>query len=129
MTSLSKRIKAARTRAHLTQADLARLTGQSRAAISLWENGSTKTLNAESAIRAADALNVSIRWLIHGSGSMHESPLSAQAQSLARAYDAMSDGEQREVVGYIKYVLSRVADPQDASPLESLVANTRRPPE
>ena len=121
--SLADRVKQARKRARMTQAELARATGQSRAAISLWENGSTKHLTADSAIQAADALNVSIKWLVYGSGRMTSASLSPQAASIARAYDVMGSAEQREVVGYIKYILSRSVTPAESSAVEALLSD------
>ncbi len=105
----------------MTQADLARATGQTRAAVSLWENGSTKALSAESAIKTAEALNVTVKWLVYGSGRRATPTYSEQALALARVFDVMGQAQQQEVLGYVKYILARAVSPDDGSSLESLL--------
>ncbi len=65
---IGPRIKDARTRAGLTQHDLGRRCGVSRAAIAQWENGTTRPSLAHLQ-RAADALGVWVSW-IAGEGAV-----------------------------------------------------------
>jgi DNA-binding XRE family transcriptional regulator len=120
--SLAQRVKTARKDARLTQAELARAVKQSRAAVSLWENGSTQQLSVESAIAAAEALGVSLKWLVFGTGPQRAGNLSASALALARAFDQMAESEQAEVLGYARYILSRNLSSRSAdSTLDSLL--------
>jgi transcriptional regulator with XRE-family HTH domain len=56
-----------------SQADLARACGKKGPSVSDWFRGETKSLKADSAILAADFLNVRPRWLIDGTGPMRHS--------------------------------------------------------
>lgn len=62
-TTLGERIRSAREAIELSQADLARTLGLTRAAVSLWEIG-TSTPSVDNLTRIADALGVSIDWLV-----------------------------------------------------------------
>ncbi|WP_290149561.1 helix-turn-helix transcriptional regulator [uncultured Parasutterella sp.] len=69
MSRLSERIKAAMTAAGISQVALARACNISQPSVASWLNGTTKTLKAETAVAAAKALNVNVRWLVDGTGS------------------------------------------------------------
>jgi transcriptional regulator with XRE-family HTH domain len=82
--NLGSRMKTARLRAGLSQAELSARIGVSRAAVCLWETGasspSTGHLRA-----AADTLSVSVEWLASGRGEMTQS---------ARAREPGAEGER-----------------------------------
>ena len=62
---IGERIASARTRAGLTQAQLAELVGVSQTSLSRWESGEM-SLNAKRLEKLATALEVSIDWLVRG---------------------------------------------------------------
>lgn len=68
MTLLADRVKQARESAGLSQADLARLSGISTAAMSQIETGQTKTLKASTATAFAKATGYTAEWLTSGRG-------------------------------------------------------------
>lgn len=67
--TLGKRIKAARKKAGLTQAEVGSLFGISREAVSLWESGDNAP-TADKLGRIASETHVSSEWLISGRGQM-----------------------------------------------------------
>lgn len=68
MKTLAERLESARAAAGLTQAELSRRVGVSRATVSLWFSGTTKDFSGENLIKAARALKVSVSWLSTGRG-------------------------------------------------------------
>lgn len=69
---LAKRLKVAMESASLTQADLARACNVKPPSISGWLSGKSKFLKGENLLLAADALNVSRKWLATGEGDMRQ---------------------------------------------------------
>lgn len=67
-SKIGERIKLERKARGLTQADIARDAAVSKAAVSQWELGQSKTMKAENLLSCADSLGVNIRWLITGKG-------------------------------------------------------------
>lgn len=70
MKIFSERAKAARSHSGLNQSQAALKIGISRESVSQWENGKTKSINAQHLHVAADAYGVSSRWLGSGEGQM-----------------------------------------------------------
>jgi putative transcriptional regulator len=66
---LGVRIKTFRTRAGLTQVELAKLSGVPRQTIGFVETGIQKSLSLENAMKLARALNITVDYL---AGSMEE---------------------------------------------------------
>ena len=64
--TFSARLKQARDKAGITQAQLASVSGISRVSISQWESESTKAYDAAALLKIARALNVSPYWLMFG---------------------------------------------------------------
>ena len=70
MLTIGDRIKQKRIELGFSQKDLAHCIGNvSRAAISLWETGSTKGLKPENLLNTAKCLGESIEWLVTGKKS------------------------------------------------------------
>jgi len=65
---LSDRIRNARERAKLSQAQLAMLCGISQPSLSDLESGKTKSLRGKTLLRLAEALGQSPEWLADGNG-------------------------------------------------------------
>lgn len=70
MSTLSERVRLALNDSELSQSDLARRVGIAPASVNGWLSGSTKSLKAETANKAAKALGVNTLWLISGQGEM-----------------------------------------------------------
>ena len=87
-TSLSERIRRAMERKGMRPAELARRVGISRASVSDWMSGKTKSLDGENLLRAAEALSVSPRWLQTGFGKEDLAP--AQVSDVIASYDVVS---------------------------------------
>ena len=66
MTSVAKRLKMLRSKAGLTQSQLARSVEVTRAAASRWEQGDIDSILARNAIRVADTLGTSVEYLFTG---------------------------------------------------------------
>lgn len=69
MSSLKDRLKESLAKAGLSQAELARATKSSRASITDWLNGNTKTIEATRLLAAASRLGVDPEWLATGKRS------------------------------------------------------------
>lgn len=67
--TLAERIAARRKELGLRQEDLADAAGVSKAAVSQWERGETKSLKLENFFAIADKLRVAPRWLALGQGA------------------------------------------------------------
>lgn len=68
MTTFADRLSEARKAAGFTQEYLANLCGLTKGAISQYELGNN-SVAGENVFRLADALNISARWLMTGTGS------------------------------------------------------------
>jgi len=68
MSTLADRIKLMRQELALTQTELGERAGVGKAAVSLWEDGSTKTLKAEVAISLQAKTGYSAHWIVTGNG-------------------------------------------------------------
>jgi len=86
---LGARMCLARRCAGFSQQQVGDAVGTTRAAVSLWENGSTSPTAANLA-RAAAALEVSIDWLIGGCG---QGPI----EQIVRVLQALNPEEQADV--------------------------------
>ncbi len=76
MSTLSERMQLALEEAKLSapyksKAGLAKAAEVRPASVTDWFNGRTKNLSYDSAVKAADYLGVSARWLANGEGEMH----------------------------------------------------------
>ena len=80
--NIGERIKRERKANGLTQGDLAKPAGVSKAAVSQWELGSSKSLKPDNLLACADTLGVEMRWLITGKGSKSKGSEPVADQSL-----------------------------------------------
>lgn len=98
LPTLGERVKFARlNHVKLTQMELADRSGMSKSLISALENGQRK--QPGNAIALADALEVSVRWLMTGTGPMvlPDSGDSLEKLKLAIVKFDLSESEIREV--------------------------------
>jgi transcriptional regulator with XRE-family HTH domain len=77
MHTIGERIRAERLRLGLTQLDLAKVAGVTKAAISALERGTSKNPRPETLVSIAARLGVNITWLVNGSGPRLAGPISA----------------------------------------------------
>lgn len=66
METVAERIRKSREDSGLSQAELSRRVGVSRASVSLWEGGTTKSLKGENLQSLAHALAVDPNWILTG---------------------------------------------------------------
>ncbi|MBF0437208.1 MAG: helix-turn-helix domain-containing protein [Magnetococcales bacterium] len=71
---IKERLKLARQLAGISQAKLAEAAGCTRVAVTMWESGTTKKIDAMLLVRASKALNVRPEWLALGEEPMHPFP-------------------------------------------------------
>ena len=89
MKTLRERLEWALGHAKINQAELARQARITRGAVSLWFNGTTKTLEGENLTRAATALDVNPHWLATGEGQRDIKRFEApEAQDAKAGYHA-----------------------------------------
>ncbi|MGH9894062.1 MAG: helix-turn-helix domain-containing protein [bacterium] len=95
MSDLGDRIRESREKAPMTQQRLAKLVGVSRASVSQWESGATKSLKPENLLRVAEVLcppgstpQDYLWWLVRGtrlaSVGHHESPAPLNGRRITR---------------------------------------------
>ena len=82
-TELASRLRAARERAGLSQAQVARLLGAQRPTISEIEAGRRK-VGAEEVGRLADIYNVSVSWLLNARSEVADPMVELAARELAK---------------------------------------------
>lgn len=83
MNTLSDRINHAIAEKACTAAELAKAAGVKEPSVSDWRNKETKSLKAETALKAASFLGVSPFWLILGIGPKRPSEIERYAAELA----------------------------------------------
>jgi len=71
MKGIGDRIKARRIQLEMTQDDLARKTGVKASTVLRWETGETKTIKTDRMEVLADALQVSVSYLMGLTGDMN----------------------------------------------------------
>lgn len=100
MKTLKDRLVFALEKRQMTQAELARATKTTEAAVSLWMNGTSKSMRSKALALAAAHLGCNMAWLANGSGVAGlggDDVPSAQQQHL----DSLSDQESR-LVSYFR---------------------------
>lgn len=85
-STLAERLRETLVTAGISNADLARLVGVTRSAVTHWVNGTSPNIRPEHLFRIADALNIEARWLATGDGPKIRQRLSAQQTKLLAAY-------------------------------------------
>ena len=85
MSTIGQRIKQARLVRHpkMTQQQLADVVDVSRPAVTQWETGETRSLEGENLVRVARALEVTMDWLLYGTGPGPAEPRSARTVKVA----------------------------------------------
>ena len=117
MGLLSERIIWARcTHAKISQAALARACGVSRNAVSMWERGETKSLDASYLFNAAKSLGVNPEWLATGNGSKTQTvaeqsqpgysvhSLDERRKKLLEVFDSLTPKAQQSLLGFLENV-------------------------
>lgn len=101
--SIGARIKHAREKAGLTMVQLAKCVGVSKQAVWGWEVGVTKGPKPEHLLAIRDVLNVSLDWLILGTGEMQLRPsddshleISEHHKKLLELYDNLPESDKKE---------------------------------
>lgn len=94
MTTWNKRIKEAREEAGMANSDLARAVGVKPASVTLWENGSTKNMDAANCIKACEVLGIRPQWLVFGRGPKHVAN-SKLVRSIVATLEGLSEDDLR----------------------------------
>lgn len=97
METLTDRLAAAVVpllEAGVTQADLARRVGVSRATVGDWLHGRASSLRADTLFAVADALNVEARWLATGKGPRTRQALGSDERAMLNAYAKLTPPER-----------------------------------
>ena len=100
---LGERIKQLRERFGLTQAELGKLAGVSKSAVSQWERGLT-TPERDALMALKRTRMVSPEWVTHGKGDMldENSYATTDEADLTRAWGLLLPEEQAELLAAIK---------------------------
>jgi len=108
---LRDRIKKAREYGKLSQPALAKFVGVSRQAVMQWEDGTTKSLDAENLVRAARATGVDSFWLATGEGQMvnlyvHETIPDIPLE-LSQAWRHLDQGLRTHIIAIVQELVKR----------------------
>lgn len=120
MDSLGIRIRVARRRKHMTQADLAAALGVSRSAVGNWEGAGKTMPDASHLIGIAVATGVSCDWLISGGGE----PCSANCGARRAPSTARNCIEQQVLLAFrhgpprTRRAISQLLDLKVVAPVE-----------
>jgi len=100
---LSDRIRLARERANLSQAQLARLCGISQPSLCALESGKSKSLRGKTLLRLAEALGQSPEWLCDGGGKGDAVTLrSPTEENLLADFRRLTAAEKKIVVRMLR---------------------------
>lgn len=100
MTTKGERLKEAREAAKLTQPQLARLVGVTKASVSHWETGRTKDIKNNTFARISDVTGYTVRWLATGEGPKTEkggTGISAASLDFLRKYESLSSDDRAAI--------------------------------
>ena len=101
--TLADRIKDARIRAGLSQAELARRSGISQPSLHDLESGKSKTARSTTLVHLAEALGQTPEWLAGGKGaSLTTSTRTAAEEALLSDFRRLNSSEKRVVVRMIR---------------------------
>lgn len=104
MSTLKERLREALAAAGINQSELAAKVGISRASVSDWFTGATKTIEGANLTKAAEALRVDARWLATGDGPLRaEEPRAAYGMAPILAWEHEDDlppGEYVQIPGF-----------------------------
>ncbi|WP_425477033.1 helix-turn-helix domain-containing protein [Cognatiluteimonas weifangensis] len=104
MMQLGDRIKSARERACLSQAELASQSGITQQSLSNLERGKSRSLNGDALLQMARALGCSPDWLVYGDGasSSDSAALREDEQLLLSIFRGLGREEKRLVVRLLR---------------------------
>lgn len=98
-STFGERVKGARENLKISQGELGRRLGVSRAAVSQWEDGTTKEVKGKHLDGLVRVLKRPKEYLLHGKEG-GKVDLSDDAYELAHAWDQMPEGEWKQRVFY-----------------------------
>lgn len=85
--NMSERMKKARAEAGMTQLELAKAIGVSKAAVGMLESRNTNQMRGVTACMAAKAMNVRVEWLVMGEEPMRRPPTEIDPVALAECLE------------------------------------------
>lgn len=100
MSTIKDRLRDARTKAGLTQVELAKMAKTTQQAVEKIENGVTTMPRSALLKRLADALQVSPAWLAFGVEEIDK--LSKEAIDAARLFDNLSPDQRAAILTILK---------------------------
>ena len=107
--SITDRLIEAIDESGLSQTDLGRRVGVTKAAINGWVKGRAVNLRPAHLFAAADALGVEPRWLATGKGPKHRTKIVDGELRLLDEYRALSD----EAKHAVDTLVHQIAEPRD----------------
>lgn len=118
--TMAKRLEAVRQIHGLSQNKLAKLSKCTVGTIQQIENGKTRTLKAENAFRISDALGISARWLIWGTGTIEKwQQLTPEEHEILAVYRRLPPAMQDPARAALTGLLAASAAPSVANPWPS----------
>lgn len=102
-TSVGQKIRDLRKLENLSQQALADLIGVSKGTIYTWENGKNKPSRELSKLTDHPRFKRYTTWLLTDEGTVQEAP----AHFLAEKFDKLSKSQQRAMLDYMDFLLSK----------------------
>ena len=100
--SFSDRLLVAMDAEKLSQADLARRVGVSRAAINQVVSGATKGMKPDNLVAVARALNVRVEWLAMGEEPMRPEVITATDREVLRYLRGLPASRKQNLIALIR---------------------------
>lgn len=97
MNKWHQRLQEAAQRRGVNQTELARACGVSPSAVSQWFSGETKNMRVENIVACAKRLNISLKWLLSGQGTM-EATQDPVTQQMLEHFSRLNPEQQQELV-------------------------------
>lgn len=113
--SLSTRLAWALDRAGMRPSALARAAKVGRAAVSLWVNGHTQSIDGANLARVARALDVSCLWLATGEGAPTDH-ISLHERELLQLYRQLPESAQRLALQLLATAVAELRVPLSSLP-------------
>jgi transcriptional regulator with XRE-family HTH domain len=108
VSEIGDRIKRLRLERGERLSDLGAAAGLSASAVHQWESGATKGLRPDNLVAVADHYNVSIRWLVTGTGSQRVTETRSEFEYQAlELFRKLSEDGQHAALSHLNWMAAQ----------------------
>ena len=126
--SVATRFRALRKAANLSQAEMARRIGIRQGSLSLIETGDVVSLNADTLVAAAAALNVDAEWHLTGRGSQSRRSVTEEERKVLTIFRDLTPEHQKSIMAAGGALLAAHTSAQEKPGLRDNVSKPTKAP-